>query len=93
MYVFVLASSLSALLDVLGCVLSCLFVREAVILVVGWADLLIGVIFQDVDLTWPGQRIPRIPDFVCVCGMSAGAVPGKQTQVCLCSGAVSCRLF
>lgn len=67
LYVFVLASSLSASLDVLGCVLSCSFVGQAVILVVGWADLLIGVIFQDVDLTWPGQRIPRIPDFVCVC--------------------------
>ncbi len=66
-------------------------------LIVGWADLLIGVIFQDVDLTWPGQRIPQIPDFVCVCmfvcGMSVEVLPGKQTQVCLCSGTVSCRLF
>lgn len=77
--------------------LSCSFVGAAASLFVGWPDLLIGVIFQDVDLTWPGQRIPRIPDFVCVCacvcGMSVGALPGKQTQVCLCSGAVSCRLF
>lgn len=54
-------------LDVSGFVLSYSFVVEAAILVVGWADLLIGVIFQDVDLTWPSQRIPWIPDFVCVC--------------------------
>lgn len=47
--------------------LSCSFVGAAASLIVGWPDLLIGVIFQDVDLTWPGQRIPRIPDFVRVC--------------------------
>lgn len=46
--------------------MSCSFVGGAASLIVGWADLLIGVIFQDVDLTWPGQRIPQIPDFVCV---------------------------
>lgn len=47
--------------------MSCSFVRAAASLIVGWPDLLIGVIFQDVDLTWPGQRIPWIPVFVCVC--------------------------
>jgi len=47
-------------------VLLCSFVGAAASLFVGWPDLLIGVIFQDVDLTWPGQRIPQIPDFVCV---------------------------